>query len=241
MTPKLYLIAYHTWAKTRVRRTFKPKKPESDRPLDLLCRFSRRWGTAFCRHLPPDLTLEEKISWINKRRGRTTLSPSCHSTRPLEKDRKGALIYYYGGSQRAKRWPKSSMPTAAYWHCQRGVQPDTASRFERLGIVRYLRLGVLLELGSINNDLPTVKANGVKAFRRHSGRSRESRRSAVHRCRSQSIRTFEPQTGRKKRYSGYMGWSPWVDEPSQSVLFTFLCGKIWQRAKWDSYILFLDT
>lgn len=168
MTPKLYLIAGHTQGKDEGAQNLQTKETENQIARDLLLQvFPQVRDGIFADICPFDLTLEEKISWINKKAGSDDLVLSCHLNSSSERTEKGAMIYYYGGSQKSKEMAAKILDAycRATGIANAGVQPDTASRFERLGIVRDTRgWAFLLELGSINNDLPTVKANGVKGI-----------------------------------------------------------------------------
>lgn len=77
------------------------------------------------------------------------------------------MCFFYGGSQKSKEMAEKLLDA----YCREtgitnsGVHPDTSSRFKRLGIVRDTRgWAFLLEMGSINNDLETVKAKGVEGL-----------------------------------------------------------------------------
>ncbi|MBT3356698.1 hypothetical protein HN784_02980 [bacterium] len=129
--------------------------------------FSEIQRDIFTDICPFDLTLKEKTGWINKKAGSDDLVLSCHLNSSPKRAEKGAMIFYYGGSQKSKEMAEKILD--AYCRAtgikNTGVHPDTSSRFNRLGIVRDTRgWALLLELGSINNDLETVKKNGVKGI-----------------------------------------------------------------------------
>ena len=166
--PKLYLIAGHTQGKGEGAQNLKTKETENVIARDLLLKvFSEIQGEIFTDICPFDLTLKEKTGWINKKAGSDDLVLSCHLNSSPKRTEKGAMIFYYGGSQKSKEMAEKILDS----YCRAtgikntGVHPDTSSRFGRLGIVRDTRgWTFLLELGSINNDLETVKKNGVKGI-----------------------------------------------------------------------------
>ena len=168
MTPKLYLIAGHTQGKDEGAQNLQTKETENIIARDLLLKvFPELQKDLFVDLCPFDLTLEEKTTWINKKAGSDDLVLSCHLNSSPNRTEKGAMIFYYGGSQKSKEMAEKILDA----YCKAtglqnaGVHPDTSSRFGRLGIVRDTRgWAFLLELGSINNDLETVKSKGVKGL-----------------------------------------------------------------------------
>lgn len=168
MTPKLYLIAGHTQGKDEGAQNLQTKETENMIARDLLLKvFPELQKDLFVDLCPFDLTLEEKTAWINKKAGSDDLVLSCHLNSSPNRTEKGAMIFYYGGSQKSKEMAEKILDA----YCKAtglqnaGVHPDTSSRFGRLGIVRDTRgWAFLLELGSINNDLETVKSKGVKGL-----------------------------------------------------------------------------
>lgn len=168
MTPKLYLIAGHTQGKDEGAQNLQTKETENMIARDLLLQvFPEIQKELFADICPFDLTLEEKTAWINKKAGSDDLVLSCHLNSSPNRTEKGAMIFYYGGSQKSKEMSQKILEA----YCKAtglqnaGVHPDTSSRFGRLGIVRDTRgWSFLLELGSINNDLEIVKSKGVKGL-----------------------------------------------------------------------------
>ena len=165
---KLYLIAGHTQGKGEGAQNLQTKETENMVARDLLLQvFPEMQKELFTDLCPFDLTLKEKISWINKKAGSDDLVLSCHLNSSSKRTEKGAMIFYYGGSQKSKEIAEKLLD--AYCRAtgikNAGVFPDTSSRFGRLGIVRDTRgWAFLLELGSINNDLETVKSEGKKGL-----------------------------------------------------------------------------
>lgn len=116
---------------------------------------------------PFDLTLEEQIGWVNKRAGESDYVVCCHLNSSPARKETGALCYYYGGSDESKQKADPFLKE----YCQdiglrnAGLLADTQSRFGRLGIIRDTKgWAFLLEMGSINNDVDTVKAKGADAL-----------------------------------------------------------------------------
>jgi len=166
--PKLYLIAGHTQGKDEGAQNLQTKETENliarDLLLQVLPEIQKEVFTDIC---PFDLTLEEQISWVNKKAGSDDLVLCCHLNSSPNRTEKGAMCFYYGGSQKSKEMAEKILD--AYCRAigiqNAGVHADTSSRFGRLGIVRDTRgWAFLIELGSINNDLKIVKTNGVKGL-----------------------------------------------------------------------------
>lgn len=166
--PKLYLIAGHTQGKGEGAQNLQTKETENAIVRNLLLQiFPDVQKELFTDLCPFDLTLEEKISWVNKKAGSDDLVLSCHLNSTTKRTEKGAMIFYYDGSQKSKEIAEKILE--AYCRAtgikNAGVHPDTSSRFNRLGIVRDTRgWAFLLELGSINNDLETVKKKSTKGL-----------------------------------------------------------------------------
>ena len=168
MTPKLYLIAGHTQGKDEGAQNLQTKETENQIARALLLQvFPQVRGGIFADICPFDLTLDEQIAWVNKRAGSDDIALNFHLNSTPKRTEKGAMIFYYGGSQKSKEIATKILDAycRATGIANAGVQPDTASRFGRLGIVRDTRgWAFLIELGSINNDLETVKTKGVKGI-----------------------------------------------------------------------------
>lgn len=168
MKPKLYLIAGHTQGKDEGAKNLKIGETENGITRDILLKtFPKIRRDVFTDLCPFDLTLEEKTSWINKKAGSDDLVLSCHLNSSSKRAEKGAMCFYYGGSQKSKEMAEKLLDC----YCRTtgidnaGVHSDTSSRFGRLGIVRDTRgWAFLLEMGSINNDLETVEAKGVEGL-----------------------------------------------------------------------------
>jgi len=166
--PKLYLIAGHTQDKDEGAQNLKTKETENDITTKILLEvFPRVKKHVFADLCPFDLTLAQKTAWINKRASDDDFVVSCHLNSSPERKEKGAMCFYYGGSESSKQKSKRFLNK----YCEviglenDGVVPDTSSRFGRLGIVRDTKgWAFLLEMGSINNDLDVVKAKGAEAL-----------------------------------------------------------------------------
>ncbi len=168
MKPKLYLIAGHTQGKDEGSQNLKTGETENGITREILLKtFPEIRQDVFTDLCPFDLTLEEKTSWINKKAGSNDLVLSCQLNSSQKRTEKGAMCFYYGGSQKSKEMAEKLLD----FYCRAtgipnaGVHPDTSSRFGRLGIVRDTRgWAFLLEMGSINNDLQAVKDHGVSGL-----------------------------------------------------------------------------
>lgn len=165
---KLYLIAGHTQGKDEGAQNLKTKETENiiarKLLLDVFPQVKKLTFTDLC---PFDLTLKEKIAWINKRAKNEDMVLSCHLNSSPKRKETGAMCFYYGGSEKSKAVAEKLLEA----YCKEtglrnaGVHPDTSSRFGRLGIVRDTRgWSFLLELGSINNDLPIVKEKSERGL-----------------------------------------------------------------------------
>ncbi len=166
--PKLYLIAGHTQDKGEGAQNLKTGETENDITTQLLLRvFARIKKHVFTDLCPFDLTLAQKTAWINKRASDDDFVVSCHLNSSPQRKEKGAMCFFYGGSESSKRKSKRFLDK----YCEviglenDGVVADTKSRFGRLGIVRDTKgWAFLLEMGSINNDLDVVKEKGEEAL-----------------------------------------------------------------------------
>lgn len=165
---KLYLIAGHTQGRGEGAKNLQTGETENMIARDLLLQiFPEMRKELFTDLCPFDFMPEEKVAWINKKAGSDDLVFSCHLNSSSKRTEKGAMIFYYGGSQKSKEMAQKFLEA----YCKAtglknaGVYPDTSSRFGRLGIVRDTRgWAFLLELGSINKDLETVKEKGAKGL-----------------------------------------------------------------------------
>jgi N-acetylmuramoyl-L-alanine amidase len=163
--PKLYLIAGHAQGKDEGAQNLKTKETENLIARDLILQvFPQVRDAVFTDICPFDLKLEEQTSWVNKRAGSDDVVLCCHLNSSPYRTETGAMCFYYGGSQKSKEMAEKLLDA----YCRStglknaGVHPDTSSRFGRLGIVRDTRgWAFLIELGSINNDLETVKTKSV--------------------------------------------------------------------------------
>ena len=166
--PKLFLIAGHTQGKDKGAQNLKTKETENQIAKGVLLQvFTKIQRYTFTDLCPFDFTLQKKIDWINKKAGKDDVSISCHLDSSSSRRETGALCYYYGGSEGSKE--KAQTLLDAYCEAtglkNKGVRPDTSSRFKRLGIIRDTKgWSFLLELGSINNDLEVVKRRGADAL-----------------------------------------------------------------------------
>jgi N-acetylmuramoyl-L-alanine amidase len=166
--PKLYLIAGHSQGKDEGAQNLKTKETENLIARNILLQvFPKIKDQIFTDLCPFDLTLDEQTKWINKRASENDYVVCCHLNSSPERKETGALCFYYGGSEESKQ--KADKFLKAY--CQEiglrnaGLLADTESRFGRLGIVRDTKgWAFLLEMGSINNDVETVKAKGAQAL-----------------------------------------------------------------------------
>lgn len=166
--PKLYLIAGHSQGKDEGAQNLKTKETENLIARNILLQvFPKIKDQIFTDLCPFDLTLDEQTKWINKRASENDYVVCCHLNSSPERKETGALCFYYGGSEESKE--KADKFLKAY--CQEiglrnaGLLADTQSRFGRLGIVRDTKgWAFLLEMGSINNDVETVKAKGAQAL-----------------------------------------------------------------------------
>jgi len=166
--PKLYLIAGHAQGKDEGAQNLKTKETENLIARNILLQvFPKIKDQIFTDLCPFDLTLDEQTKWINKRASENDYVVCCHLNSSPERKETGALCFYYGGSEESKQ--KADKFLKAY--CQEiglrnaGLLADTESRFGRLGIVRDTKgWSFLLEMGSINNDVETVKAKGAQAL-----------------------------------------------------------------------------
>lgn len=166
--PKLYLIAGHTQGKDEGAQNLQTKETENQIARNLLLQiFPEIKKEIFTDLCPFDLTLEEQTAWVNKRASSDDLVLCLHLNSTPQRTETGALCFFYGGNEKSKEMSAKLLDI----YCREtglknlGVQPDTASRFGRLGIVRDTAgWSFLLELGSINNDLPAVKAKATRAI-----------------------------------------------------------------------------
>ena len=166
--PKSFLIAGHTQGKGEGAQNLQSKETENQIARSLLLQaFPEIQKEVFTDLCPFDLSLEEKIAWVNKKAGVDDVVISCHLDSSSKRQEKGAMCYYYGGSKASKNKAQKLLDE----YCEKtglknnGVRPDTASRFQRLGIIRDTKgWAFLLELGSINNDLEVVKERGSKSL-----------------------------------------------------------------------------
>ncbi|MBI2550873.1 N-acetylmuramoyl-L-alanine amidase [Candidatus Uhrbacteria bacterium] len=166
--PKLYLIAGHTQGKDEGAQNLKTKETENLIARNILLQvFPKIKEQIFTDLCPFDLTLDEQTKWINKRASENDYVVCCHLNSSPERKETGALCFYYGGSEESKEKADKFLKT----YCQEiglrnaGLLADTQSRFGRLGIVRDTKgWSFLLEMGSINNDVETVKVKGAQAL-----------------------------------------------------------------------------
>lgn len=166
--PKLYLIAGHTQDKGEGAQNLQTRETENDIAsqilLDIFPRIKKHIFTDLC---PFDLTLEQKIKWVNSKASDDDIIVSCHLNSSPQRKEKGAMCFYYGGSEESKKKAQRFLNRyCAILDVENdGVKPDTSSRFGRLGIVRDTKgWAFLLEMGSINNDLDVVKNKGGEAL-----------------------------------------------------------------------------
>jgi len=158
---KTYLIAGHKQGGGEGAQNLNTKETENMITRVLLPQVQEVIDSELC---PINTSLGQKISWINARAGQEDFNLSCHLNSSGGRQEKGAMCYYYGGSEASKQMAIKFLK--AYCDAtgikNTGVRPDTSSRFGRLGVVRdTIGWTILLELGSINNDLETVKEKGV--------------------------------------------------------------------------------
>ena len=166
--PKLYLIAGHTQGKDEGAQNLVTKETENLIARNILLEvFPKIKAQIFTDLCPFDLTLEEQTNWINKRASANDFVVCCHLNSSAERKETGALCFYYGGSDESKAMSDKFLKA----YCQEiglrnaGLLADTQSRFGRLGIIRDTKgWAFLLEMGSINNDVETVKAKGANAL-----------------------------------------------------------------------------
>ena len=111
------------------------------------------------------LSLSEKIQSLNKETNKDDIIIELHLDSSSSRKEKGAMCYYYGGSDTSKHKAQAIIDT----YCEytgiknNGVRPDTSSPHGRLGIIRDTKaMAFILELGSINNDVKVVKEHGAE-------------------------------------------------------------------------------
>jgi len=166
--PKLYLIAGHTQGKDEGAQNLKTKETENLIARNILLQvFPKIKELIFTDLCPFDLTLEEQVKWINKRASDSDYVVCLHLNSSPERKETGALCFYYGGSEESKQMADKFLKSyvQAIGLRNAGLLADTQSRFGRLGIVRDTKgWAFLLEMGSINNDVETVKTKGAEAL-----------------------------------------------------------------------------
>lgn len=118
--------------------------------------------------VPTDLTLVQKIAWVNKNSTVDDVLLSLHLN-SASADATGAMVYYYTGSGtaelRATRFIKNYCDLTKQKN--RGALGDTTNRHGRLGIIRDTTpFAFLIELGFITNlsDLNVVRTQAVSAL-----------------------------------------------------------------------------
>lgn len=118
--------------------------------------------------VPLGLTLKQRIAWVNQNTSSVDYLIEIHMN-AASPQATGAEAFFYDGSEYSKNLCASFLQT----YCNninlknRGVKPDTATRFGRLGIIRDTTpIALLLELGFITNehDLKQVRRDGQEAL-----------------------------------------------------------------------------
>lgn len=158
---KTYLVAGHTKGGGEGAQNLNTGETENMITRVLLPQVQEVIESELC---PLETSLLQKIDWVNQRSTSDDFVLSAHLNSSGGRQEEGAMCYYYGGSEASKQLAVKFLK--AYCDAtgikNTGVRPDTSSRFGRLGIVRdTVGWTILLELGSINNDLETVKEKGT--------------------------------------------------------------------------------
>ena len=166
--PKLYLIAGHTQGKDEGAQNLKTKETENLIARNLMLQvFPKIKEQIFTDLCPFDLTLIEQINWVNKRASENDFVVNFHLNSSPARKETGALCYYYGGSDESKALADKFLKVYVQEIGLRnaGLLPDTQSNYGRLGAIRDTKgWALLLEMGSINNDVEIVKAKGAQAI-----------------------------------------------------------------------------
>ncbi len=167
---KIVLIAGHTQGAGEGAQNQVTKETENMITRDFLPKIAEKLkqklgGKYEVMTLPVTMTLDQKVVWTNKNLTPDDYVLELHLDSSGPRKETGALVYYYGGSEDSKTLAKKLLD--AYLLSVKvknnGLRADTQSRFGQLGIIRNTTgWALLIELGSINNDLEQVKANAVQ-------------------------------------------------------------------------------
>lgn len=118
--------------------------------------------------VPTNLTLVEKVSWINARNGSGDYTVSLHLNSAATSTATGTETFYLGGNEESKAKSLTLQQGVVQYLglADRGVKGDTENRHGRLAIIRDVKgWSFLIELGFITNtgDLNAVRSKAANA------------------------------------------------------------------------------